>query len=375
MRGDRFALTGFSHCLRGLLDRYRMRVLRESFLLGLAQETLQTLSIEETETLTRMIAAAGLSRVICTIAELGIADHVDGEPQSVAALAAALNAHERSLYRVLRLAASYGIFEERPDGLFAHTALSRKMRTDAPGSFRAAGRMFHRIFPAWEGLHQAVASGQPSFDTVYGKGLFEYVGEHPDLAPIFDAGMSSFHGHETAAMLEAYDFGEIGTLADIGGGNGSLISAVLNQYSGMRGILFDLGHVTGRAKAALADAGVSDRCSFIEGNFFESIPSGADAYLMRHIIHDWTDEQSVQILSNIRKVIPSHGRVLLVEFDLLEANQAGVGKDADMIMLAFPGGVERTQREYADLYRRSGFEFTRAVSTRSAVSVIEGRPA
>lgn len=333
------------------------------------------MSAQETETLTRMVAAAGLSRVICTLAELGVADHVDAEPRPVAALAAAVHAHERSLYRILRLAASYGVFEEQPGRQFAHTALSRKMRTDSPGSFRAAGRMFHRIFPAWEGIHAAVTSGEPSFASVYGKGLFEFVGEHPDLAPIFDAGMTSFHGHETAAMLDAYDFSGIETLADIGGGNGSLISAVLTRYPALRGILFDLGHVTGRAQAALAQAGVSDRCTLIEGNFFESVPAGADAYLMRHIIHDWTDEQSVQILSNIRKVIPRHGRLLLVEFDLLDANQAGVGKDADMVMLAFPAGLERTQQEYADLYLRSGFEFTRAVATSSAVSVFEGRPA
>lgn len=332
------------------------------------------MSVQDTETLGKMIAAAGLSRVICTIAELGVADHIDGASEPVSSLASATGAHERSLYRILRFAASYGVFEELPGHRFAHTALSRKLRTDAPGSFRDAARLFHRIFPAFEGLHHAVATGQPSFQSVYGKGVFEFVSEHPELGPIFDAGMSSLHGHETFAMLEAYDFTGIQTLADIGGGNGSLITAVLQKYPDMRGLLFDLGHVAGRAQAALAGAGLTARCEVREGNFFEAVPPGADAYLMRHIIHDWTDEQSIQILRNIRKVIPAKGRLLLVEFTVPPPNQSGVGKDVDMFMLAFPGGIERTQEEYADLYRRSGFELRRAVATPSAVCVMEGRP-
>lgn len=321
-----------------------------------------------------MVASAGLSRVICTIAELGVADQIDDTSQSASALAVAVGAQEGPLYRFLRFAASHGIFEERPGREFAHTSLSRKMRSDAPGSFRAAGRMFHRIFPAWEGLHKAVTTGEPSFASVYGQPLFDYIGGHPDLGPVFDAGMTSFHGHETAAMLDAYDFSDIRTLADLGGGNGSLLAATLTKYPQMRGILFDLGHVSERAKATLAAAGVSDRCTVEVGSFFESAPSGADAYLMRHIIHDWTDEQSVQILRNIRKVIPQDGRMLIVEFSVPPANEPGLGKTADMIMLAFPGGVERTDEEYAALYRASGFALTKVVPTSSAVCVFEGRP-
>jgi cyclopropane fatty-acyl-phospholipid synthase-like methyltransferase len=234
--------------------------------------------------------------------------------------------------------------------------------------------MFHRIFAGWEGLHHAVKTGEPSFQKVYGKPLFDYIGEHPELAPIFDAGMTAFHGHETAAMLDAYDFSGIETLADIGGGNGSLLGAVLQRYPRMKGILYDLGHVSGRARDALKALGLENRCSVVEGNFFESVPRGADAYLMRHVIHDWTDEQSVQILSNCRKVIPPHGKVLLVEFSVPGANQASLGKDADMIMLAFPGGCERTEEEYRALFERSGFRLAKVTPTKSAVCVIEGRP-
>jgi SAM-dependent methyltransferase len=333
------------------------------------------MALSETEQLSRMLAAAALSRVVCTLGELGVADHIEpGARQPVSKLATATGAHERTLYRILRFAASYGLFRETGDREFEHTALSGTLRTDVAGSFRPATRMFHRIFAGWEGLHHAVITGEPGFESVYGKTMFGYIGEHADLAPIFDAGMTAFHGHETDAMLAAYDFSGIKTLADIGGGNGTLLGAVLRQYPQMNGVLFDLGHVVGRARASLDAQGIANRCLVIEGSFFESVPAGADAYLMRHIIHDWTDEQSVEILSNCRKVMPPDGRVLLVEFAVPDANQASLGKDADMIMLGFPGGMERTEDEYRGLFEQSGFQLTKVTPTASAVCVIEGRP-
>ena len=302
----------------------------------------------ETEQLTRMVLSAALSRAICTIAELGIADQIEaGSPQSVESLARATGTHERSLYRILRFLASHGIFQETGNRQFDHTPLSHCLRTDAEGSFRAAAQMFHRMFPAWDGLHHSALTGEPGFNKVFGQPIFEYIGTHPELAPIFDAGMTAIHGHETAAMLDAYDFSGIQVLADIGGGNGSLIGAVLQRYPEMNGILFDLGHVIGRARENLQASGLGERCTVIEGSFFESIPSGADAYLFRHIIHDWTDEQCVQILNHCRQVIPNNGRLLIVEAVVPSGNQPSLAKDFDMTMLTFPGGIERTEEEYS----------------------------
>jgi len=329
----------------------------------------------ETEQQSRMLSSVALSRAICTIGDLGVSDHIEpGTPQTVDRLAKLTGTHERSLYRVLRFTASYGVFRETGDRAFDHTPLSAALRSDAAGTFRPAAQMFHRVFAAWDGLDHAVRTGESGCIKVFGEPLFDYIGQHPELAPVFDAGMTAFHGHETDAMQEVYDFSDIKTLADIGGGNGSLLSAVLRRYPLLRGILFDLGHVIGRAKAAMQEFGLAQRCSVIEGNFFESVPIGADAYLMRHIIHDWTDEQSVRILSNCRKVIPMHGRVLLVEFSVPAANQASLGKDADMIMLTFPGGMERTDEEYQALFERSGFRLDKVTQTKCSVCVIEGRP-
>jgi ubiquinone/menaquinone biosynthesis C-methylase UbiE len=334
------------------------------------------MGLSETEQLTRMVASTALSRAICTIGELGVADHIEsGAPQPVKTLARLTGAHEASLYRMLRFTASYGVFRETGDREFDHTRLSAALRSDAEGSFRPAARMFHEIFAGWDGFHHTIQTGQPSFQKVYGQPLFDYIGSHPELAPVFDAGMTAFHGYETDAMLNACDFSDIETLADIGGGNGSLLAAVLQRYPSLKGILYDLGHVVGRARDAIRAIGLEQRCSVVEGNFFESVPAGADAYLMRHVIHDWTDEQSVRILTNCRKVVPPHGRILIVEFSVPSANEPSLGKDADMIMLAFPGGMERTEQEYRALFEQSGFRLSKVTPTKSAVCVIEGRPA
>jgi hypothetical protein len=234
--------------------------------------------------------------------------------------------------------------------------------------------MFHHVFAAWDGLDHAVKTGEPGFNKVFGQPVFDYIGTHPQLGPIVDAGMTCFHGYETEAMLDAYDFGGIRVLADIGGGNGSLIRGVLDRYLTMRGMLFDLGHVMGRARENVRAAGLADRCQVIEGSFFETVPAGADAYLFRHIIHDWTDDQCAQILGHCRKVIPEDGRLLVVECVIPSGNGRSISKDFDMTMMTLPGGMERTEAEFRSLFARSGFELASVTPTTTMVSVVEGRP-
>ncbi len=329
----------------------------------------------ETEQLTHILTNAALSRAVSSIAELGIADLIQaGRPQAVEHLASASKTQEASLYRVLRFMASHGIFEESGSRQFDHTPLSAALRSAAPGSYRAAARLFHPIFAAWEGIDHSLETGEPAFNKVFGAPVFDYIPLHPELGPLFDAGMTSMNFYETGAMLEAYDFSGIGVLADIGGGNGSLISAVLGRYPHMKGMLFDLGHVVGRAQENLKAAGLSDRCSVGEGSFFESIPAGADAYLFRHIIHDWTDAQCAQILGHCRKVIPANGKLLIVDSVVPVGNAPSLSKDMDMIMLTFPGGQERTGAQFGALLKAAGFELTSITPTTSMVSVVEGRP-
>jgi hypothetical protein len=329
----------------------------------------------ETEQLARILSNAAFSRLVSTIAELGIADLVQtGQSQPVEHLARASKTHEPSLYRILRFLASYGVFRETENRRFDHTPLSAALRSDAPGSFRAGAQLFHHLFAAWDGLHHSIQTGEPGFNKVFGAPVFDYIQAHPEMGPIFDAGMTSMNYYETPAMLDAYDFTGINVLADIGGGNGSLLSAVLSRYSDLKGILFDLGHVVGRANETLKSAGLAQRCRVIEGSFFESIPAGADAYLFRHIIHDWTDKQCMQILGHCRKVIPAKGKLLIADCVVPAGNASSLSKDMDITMLTFPGGQERTEAQFRSLLGASGFELKSITPTTTMISVVEGKP-
>ncbi len=316
-----------------------------------------------------------LAQAVCEIAELGVPDLIEGgSPRSVTELAAAVGSDERSLYRVMRFLASHGFFEEKDNRSFDLTPLAAALRSNADGSFRAAARMFMRFFSCLKNFGHSLRTGGSALTETLGEPIFDYLPKHPEEATIFDAAMTAIHGAETPAMLEAYDFTGIGTLADIGGGNGSLLIATLKRYPDLKGMLFDLDHDTKRAEDAINSAGLADRCTMRQGSFFEALPPGADAYLFRHIIHDWTDELSVRILRNCRDVIPADGRLLLVEPVVPTGNDPSPAKDMDIAMLVYPGGMERTENEYRDLFREAGFELSGVTPTASPVSVIEGRP-
>lgn len=334
------------------------------------------MAAQENIQLMQIMGGSVLSRMVAAIAEFGVADLIPpNSARPASELAAATGCDERTLYRCLRYLASHDIFKEGPQGSFALTPLATALRTDAEGSFRDGARMLGRMFPAVAELENTLRDGENGIVKFLGQPLFEYLPSHPELAAIFDGGMTAIHGPETPAMLEAFDFSGIGTLADVGGGNGSLLTPLLLKYPAMKGILFDLGHVIERAKANLQKAGLGDRCQVREGSFFEAFPSGADAYLMRHIIHDWTDQQSIQILKNCRAVIPPHGRLFIVEAVVPKGNEPSPAKEMDMAMLIYPGGMERTEEEYRELFSASGFELAGVTPTPSAVSVVEGRPA
>ncbi len=226
-------------------------------------------------------------------------------------------------------------------------------------------------YHAFAELLYSVQTGKTAFDKVYGQPVFDFLSKHPEQAKVFDEAMVGVHGRETAAMLDAYDFSGVGVLADIGGGNGSVLTAVLKKYPQMKGILFDLPGVTERAKAVVKTAGLADRCQVVSGSFFESVPKGADAYMMRHIIHDWDDEKSIRILKNIHKAMGQDGRLLVVESVI--GSEPSFGKLLDLAMLVIPGGAERTAEEYKKLYELAGFRLTRIVPTKAEVCVIEGK--
>jgi hypothetical protein len=321
--------------------------------------------------MSRLLTGYWISQAIYVAAKLGVGDLLKDGPRSSDDLASATQTHPRSLYRLLRGLATVGVFAEHDGHSFSLTPLGECLRS-VLGSQRALALMIgEEHYHAFAELLYSVQTGKTAFDKVYGLPVFDFLTKHPEKAKIFDEAMVGVHGRETAAMLDAYDFSEIGVLADIGGGNGSVLTSVLKNYPQMKGMLFDLPGVAERAKTNIQATGLADRCQVVGGSFFESVPKGADAYMMRHIIHDWDDEKSVIILKNIHKAMAKDGRLLVVESVI--GNESSFGKLLDLAMLVIPGGAERTEEEYRRLYERAGFRLTRIVATKAEVSVIEGR--
>jgi 2-polyprenyl-3-methyl-5-hydroxy-6-metoxy-1,4-benzoquinol methylase len=326
--------------------------------------------------LLQMILGYWVSQSIYVVARLGIADHLSSGAKSYTDLAATTSANADALYRLLRATASVGIFAEVAPGMFAMTPIASLLQSNVPGSLRDVSIMMgdREHYNSWGNVLHAVQTGESGFEHLFGTNIFEYYTQNPEPAVIFDRAMTSFSSIENAAVSTEYDFSSIGSVVDVAGGQGSLLLSILQAHSDMKGILFDMPDVIERAKSHMIDNGVSNRCQLIAGNFFESVPAGADAYILKHIIHDWDDERAIAILKQCHQAMADNGRVLVVELVIPTGNDPFVGKMLDVNMLVMcPGGKERTAEEYRTLFAAAGFNLTRIVPTHGMVSVVEGR--
>jgi hypothetical protein len=331
-------------------------------------------STDPGQQLAQMATGYWISQAIYVAAKLQIADLLAEGPLSAAALANKIEGpiDEQALYRLLRALASVGIFAEDNAGRFGLTPLAEPLQASIAGSRRAMILMMgEEHYRAWGELLHSVQTGKTAFERVFGQPIFDYLSERPAAARLFDEAMVSIHGPETAAMLDAYDFSQFGVLADLGGGNGSVLRGVLAKHPNVRGILFDLPGVVASATEQMRAAGLAERCTCQGGSFFETAPAGADAYFLRHILHDWTDEQCLTILRNIHRESPPHARLLVVESVIAPGNDPGFAKLLDLTMLVIPGGRERTEAEYRDLLAQGGFRLERIVRTTTEVSILE----
>lgn len=314
-----------------------------------------------------------LTQALYVAARLGIADLLAEKPLHTGELAAATRTEERALYRVLRSLASVGVFREVDPKVFALTPAAELLRSDAPNSMRNGmifmGEEWH--WRVWGNMIESLKTGRSAWGSVHGLEVFDYFAANPEKYEIFNRAMTDMSVNTAPSVVEAYDFSGIGTLADIAGGHGYLISQVLKANPKMKGILFDVPPVIAGAHAMLEKEGVRERVETVAGSFFESVPAGADAYMMKHIIHDWNDEDSRRILRNISAVMNPKGRVLIIEIVVPEGNEPHFSKIMDLEMLVSPGGVERTAEEYRELMAASGLKLTRIVQTKSPFSVIE----
>jgi hypothetical protein len=324
----------------------------------------------------RLVNGFQVSEAIRVAVVLRVSDLLADGPRDLAELAEATGCHSGSLYRLLRALSSIGVYVELPDRGFRSTPLGEALESDRPESLAPwaehAGRAYVR--QAWAGLLDSVRTGENAFARVHGRSVWEYRAAHPDDGALFDAGMVAFAATAARLVLDAYDFAGFATVVDVGGGHGGLLAAILSRNPSQRGVLFDQPHVVAGASELLGARGVEDRCHVIAGSFFDTVPSGGDAYVLKSVVHDWEDSEALTILRNCRLAMNGSALLLLVERDLGNANQNPAVKFSDLNMLVAPGGRERSEAEYDALLAASGFRRTRTVPTADDVMVIEAAP-
>lgn len=315
-----------------------------------------------------------VSQAISVAARLYLADHLAGGGKTLAELAELTATHEPSLYRLLRALTSVGVFQKNADGRYENSPLSDVLRSDNPQSLRAAAHMIcdREHWNSHGDLLHSVKTGETAFDHTFGMPVFPYFAENPAVAKVFDDAMTSFSGPIAEAVAATYDFSESQVIADIGGGHGYLLAKALSTNPRAKGILFDQPQVVAGASEVLSANGAADRVETVSGDFFQEIPVEADLYLMKFIIHDWNDEQSVTILENLAKSARPGAKLLLVESVVEEDDAApSMSKVMDLNMLAMTGGRERTASEYAALFEKTGFKLTRVIPTPSPMQIVE----
>ena len=326
------------------------------------------------EQVTQMVTGCWVTQMLYVAAKLELADRLSDRPKSVSQLVEETGSHEESLHRLLRALASVGIFEEMDDRHYRMTDMAEYLRKGHPQSLHAAVLMSGSTQQIWGELFHSVQTGQSGFEKLRGKPWFDYLEDNGAEAAVFDQTMVSTYGGENAAIAISYDFNTFEEIVDVGGGNGSHLRGILRLHRNPQGVVFDLPHVVERAAEYLASHGMAARCRTAPGSFFEAVPPGASAYLLRHIIHDWDDEKSAIILGAIRRAIPAHGKLLVIESVIQPGNRPAFVKLLDLAMLVFLGGKERTESQYRELFARSGFELTQVIPTPAGVHILEAVP-
>lgn len=326
--------------------------------------------------LLQVVESYQISRAAHIAAVLGIADLLVDGAKGIEELAAATQTHAPSLYRLLRALASVGVFAENADGRFSLTQRAHYFRSDVPGSLRAWTMMLGSpsFWSSWGGLLGSVRSGEYAFLTVHGQTNWEYRAQRREENAVFDAAMTERSAAASAAIVAGYDFAQFTSIVDIGGGQGVLLGAILAANPRLRGIVFDQSHVVEDAPRVLEQLDIDGRCDIVEGDFFKSVPTGADAYLMKSVLHDWDDEQAVAILKTCRAAMAESARLLVIEVVVRGPNAPDPAKFMDLLMMVMNGGRERTEPEFDQLLSASGFRLMKVWPTRSLFSIVEAQP-
>ncbi|HZV78001.1 MAG TPA: methyltransferase [Candidatus Binatus sp.] len=323
------------------------------------------------------ITASWVSQAIHAVAAAGVADLIGPAPVAVDELAQRAGVDEDALYRVLRMLVPAGLFVQHSGRRFGLTELGALLRSDHPDSMRRFaiynGTPWH--WALWGALEQSLRTGKPSLAGDSGKPLFEFLAEDADAAAVFDAAMADLSNARDVSAISGYDFSRYATVADIGGGEGRLIKSVLATWPNVKGVLFDRAEVIERARPRMEADGFASRCTLIAGSFFEAVPSDADAYVLKQVLHDWDDDKAALILSNCRLAMGAGACLIVIEMVVPTGAQPSLAKLSDIEMLVATGGRERTLDEYDGLFAAAGLRRTGTHATRSPFTLIEAQAA
>jgi O-methyltransferase domain/Dimerisation domain len=339
-----------------------------------------TADVSPSAVMFHLIVGFRVSRTIFVAAKLGLADLLKDGPRTSEQLARSTGTHAPSLYRVLRALVSIGVFSGDDEQGFVLTPLGNTLRSDAPGSLRHWAMLVlgNEHYQAWGDLAHSVKTGESAFRHIFGANTYEYVSQHPEHAKVFNEAMANLTGFYNAAVRDCYSFSGIGKVVDVGGGDGSLVIALLQANPGMKGIVFDLPQVAERAKQRMREAALEERCEVISGDQFVSVPSGGDIYILSRCVNSFNDARVIQLLKNCRAAMAKKSKLLLIERvlparleDSITAHRAFM---SDLNMLVNSGGQERTETEHGALLEAAGFRVTSVVPTESEMSVVECVP-
>lgn len=334
---------------------------------------MQTNVIPAPQQMFQHITAYWVTQLMGAAARLAVADQLGAGPLQVKELAARVGAHPQALYRALRACTAVGVFTEQADQTFANNPLSQTLRSNVPGSMRdfAIAQSAPGHWRPWELFTQAVKTGKSTTtEALGGLELWDWYGAHPEESAAFTGAMDNLAAQVAAEVTKAIDFSKVGLVVDVGGANGTLVSAVLRAFPQTKGVLFDLAHVVAPVKKTLAAIGLAERCEAVAGDFFKAVPQG-DVILLKQILHDWNDEQCVTLLRNCAESLPKGGRVLVVEMVISEDGRPSPAHLMDVNMLVLLPGKERTATEYGKLFAAAGLTLAQVHPTHSPFSIVE----
>lgn len=322
--------------------------------------------------LQQAIVGFRVSQLVHVAAKLRLADHVADGPRSVTELAEATGAHEDALYRVLRTLAGHGIFAEEEGRVFRLTPAAAYLRSDVPDSLRVAAEVVGEewTWRAWGGLLHSVMSGETAFDREYGESTWDWFATHPAAGALFDRFMEEVTSADARAIVEAFDFAPFTHVVDVAGGQGILLVAILRRHPQARGVLFNLSRVIDAAREVVA-SDLQSRLELVPGDFFRAVPAGGNLYILKNILHDWSDDRARDILASCYRAMAPGTTLLIIEQLVCGPNQQCPGKIGDVQMMVRTGGRNRTESELRTLLASEQFEMRRVVHTTSGPDIVE----